>query len=375
MSHNAPANVLIVLTNLDWLGVARAPQALARVGFKVHVFGPTTHAIMTSRFIDQRHSFDSPITIDDFKIQLSAIIIAQRPKLILPGDDQAASLLHLLRQQAPVGSDLQTALDASLPPAQYHHVLEQKSRQTVLAEQLGIYVPPSIINPNPDAALAFAAACGYPVLIKLDHSWAGHGITRCPDETTLIAALRHVPQASRLYPVINRTLQAYIPGTGILVTFAAHRGTLLESFTMTKMVQTEFGPTTVAAIREDEATINEPVRLLIEALGMNGFGDVDFQLEEGTGRPYFIEMNPRWVPTLHLGRRLQRDLIGSLANAIGITSPDLGPINGPIKGPVAMFPNELFRDQHSRYLHEAFHDVPWDEPDLIAHIIGSRNRN
>jgi predicted ATP-grasp superfamily ATP-dependent carboligase len=369
-----PPVALLVLTNTDWYGLARAPRALADAGFRVRVIGPPTHLIMRSRYIEQGFSHAARPGQDAFLSQLAEVITTTQPRLVLPGDDLASGLLHELHRRSLSDPPLKTVLDASLAPLRHQRSLERKSRQVKIAHRLGIAVPPSIINPDRDGALAFAAAYGYPVLVKLDHSWAGRGVIICDDAASLVAALDHVPPAIQLYPKVDRTVQAYIRGTGALVTWSAHGGTLLDSFALTKLVQHGLGPTTVATILDDDGMLLDIARRLIAEFAVTGVGDVEFRLGAGTGRPYFIEMNPRWVPVAHLGGRLGHDLLGPLARRFGAPPPADQQRLPPITGPIAVFPTEWLRDPASPYLVQAHHDVPWDEPELIRGLMQALNR-
>lgn len=362
----SPPVALLVLTNTNWYSLARAPRALSDAGFRVRVLGPATHVIMRSRYIQPGFGHAAKRGHDDFLNQLEEIISTTRPRLVLPGDDIASGLLHHLHRRTGSASPIGAILDDSLAPVSHHDILEQKSRQVKIAHQLGIDVPASMIDPDRDAARAFATTHGYPVVVKLDHSWAGLGVTICADPASLDAALDHAPHANKLYPTSSRTLQAYIPGTGALVAYAAHEGALLDGFAMSKLVQHGLGPTAVATVLEDSQALLSAVERLVARLAITGIGDVEFRLEAGTGRPYFIEINPRWVPVAHLGSRLGHDLLGSLARRFGAVPSARHPPLPPITGPIAVFPTEWLRDPHSPWLQRAYHDVPWDEPELIA---------
>ena len=53
--------------------------------------------------------------------------------------------------------------------------------------------------------------------------------------------------------------------------------------------------------------------LLASRLGLSGFLGLDFVVEDGTGAPYLIEMNPRCAPPCHLQLGEGRDLVEAFA--------------------------------------------------------------
>jgi predicted ATP-grasp superfamily ATP-dependent carboligase len=103
------------------------------------------------------------------------------------------------------------------------------------------------------------------------------------------------------------------------------------------------------------------------ALGCSGFVSYDFMLDEKQDQASLIEMNPRCVGSCHLGRLFGQDVCGALLAFLTGTTISEGPALSSSKR-VALFPKELERDPDSRYLRssEALHDVPYDEPALIA---------
>ena len=95
---------------------------------------------------------------------------------------------------------------------------------------------------------------------------------------------------------------------------------------------------------------------------------LDFILEEGTGTAYLLEMNARATQTCHLslgpGRNPVAALVASITGrpyeaAPGLTDRDT----------IALFPAEWKRDPASSYLSSAYHDVPWDVPELLHYCI------
>jgi len=78
------------------------------------------------------------------------------------------------------------------------------------------------------------------------------------------------------------------------------------------------------------------------------------------------------TPTTHLGSLLGTDLCATLLAELtdnrAIASAPPAKL-GPAPQKVALFPSELKRDAASEYLHSAYHDIPEDEPELIAQAV------
>jgi hypothetical protein len=104
-------------------------------------------------------------------------------------------------------------------------------------------------------------------------------------------------------------------------------------------------------------------------LGLSGFAGIDFILEKGSGRAVLLELNPRVTPTSHLGLRFGTDLCAALRAELagGRVGESQSSSRATVAEElVALFPSELMRDVSSEYLGSAYHDIPADEPELIA---------
>src|SRR5262249_1431612 len=101
---------------------------------------------------------------------------------------------------------------------------------------------------------------------------------------------------------------------------------------------------------------------VVEALRLSGFVGFDFVIEQGSGRPYLIEMNLRPTPICHLATNASSDLVGALAgtprSSINVPRFKEGDV-------VALFPEELWRDGASTYLRTAVHDIPTEIPEFV----------
>ncbi len=127
------------------------------------------------------------------------------------------------------------------------------------------------------------------------------------------------------------------------------------------------GPSTVLRIVEHPEML-AAARTMVHRLRLSGLGGLDFILENDTGRAHLIEVNPRATPTSHLISAEGIDLLASLRSALGHAGPPPRTAAYP-DGLVALFPQEVERDPTSAILNDAYHDVPWHAPDLVAHAL------
>ena len=165
------------------------------------------------------------------------------------------------------------------------------------------------------------------------------------------------------------SVQKYVSGTVAGVALAALNGKTLAAYAYCKENKFPSGQGPASVIR----IINRPdlVDLAARAVsyfGFPGLGGFDFILDDRDGSGLLLEFNARPGVTIHLGSLIGTDLCGSLYAALtGTAAPTPSP--EPPLSCIALFPNEWRRDNNSPYLHTAYHDVPWDDPQLLLHLV------
>jgi hypothetical protein len=132
------------------------------------------------------------------------------------------------------------------------------------------------------------------------------------------------------------------------------------------------GPATVLRLIEN-AEMSAAANKMARRLNLSGLHGFDFMLEPQTGNAHLIEINPRSTQVGHLTLGLGRDLPAALYSAV----------SGQVVGPApklteddtfALFPQEWIRDPTSEFLQSAYHDVPWDKPELIRACVRARRK-
>ncbi|MBV8168578.1 MAG: hypothetical protein JO021_17415, partial [Alphaproteobacteria bacterium] len=377
---------LIFLALEAWFSSTRLPRRLAEAGFDVVLMCTAESPLMHVSSIDQR----VVIRAEDVATALAAACARHDVRLIVPADEEAvAALGRLVRGD---GGALAPALAEVIvrsvgAPARVG--AGAKANVNGLAAQLGIAVPRQAVVDSAAAACALAHEVGYPIVIKKDQTFGGMGVMRCAsDRDTLVAWYRlHArnrwqrglarlgsPIAHALPPVRDWLMrrpsapliaQKFVGGRIGFRTFVADRGRVLAGITAVAEAHNPapFGASSVVRFI-DHPEIERATAALARALELSGFGGVDFIFEAGTERPYLLELNARVTPIAHLGKRLGVDLCAALHAALTdapIAEPE--PMDDTV---VALFPSELERDPDSRWIANAYHDVPWDEPALLA---------
>jgi hypothetical protein len=175
-----------------------------------------------------------------------------------------------------------------------------------------------------------------------------------------------VPCLRRTRPVVNA--QTFVSGRDANCTVACWKGTILGRVTAVVLETVGMlGPASVIRLIENRE-IAAAVEVIVRRLKLSGLIGLDFILEERTGHAHLIEMNPRATQVCHLSLGTGRDLLGPLRAVLsGEPLRRTGPVTE--RDVIALFPQEWRRDSTSAFLRTAYHDVPWNEPDLLRRCL------
>jgi hypothetical protein len=121
----------------------------------------------------------------------------------------------------------------------------------------------------------------------------------------------------------------------------------------------------------DNVDMSAAAEKIVRRLKLSGLHGFDFVLEAQSGNPYLIEMNPRATQVGHLTLGPGRDLASALYTALSGIETEAAP-KVTDKDTIALFPQEWLRDPASAFLQSAYHDVPWEEPELLLLCIRRR---
>jgi predicted ATP-grasp superfamily ATP-dependent carboligase len=373
--------LLLVATTTTWYGTARMPRALARAGFDVTLLTPRGALAEHSRYVARIAYLDHQTTTRQWIDRFAATVAATAPRLVMPCDDMAFRLLQAVVEAPPglLAPALQLALSAlireSLGDPAYYATSVDKLLLPEAAQALGVRVPPWALVATAEAAQAFAAVHGYPVVLKRSHSSAGSGVEICADAAAVAAAFDALA-ASTVTDVAGASeprllVQVNVRGVTRYYQAMAWRGRLLSGFGGEKVVghPEPKGPSTVNRYHRSP-TMRAMAQTLVAGFGMSGFLALECLVDERDGTTYLIEINRRLVPGAHRGTAFGIDHCAALHAAIeGRTAATRSDLDADEEHLSVHFPQEWLRDPESERLRLQPVDVPWDEPELIRALL------
>ena len=391
----APGRKILFLSLMDYSWSPRLVAEFARLGCECAVMSPPGSNCSATRFVKTR--FHLPphhglwLGLLAARFRLEHVCRSWHPDLIVPLDDEAAWLLRGLATDRLASAGLRRLLEISVGSPSGYEAACSRTHFLDLATRLGVRAPASRAVDG-TTALNAAEAMGFPVMIKINRTWQGTGVAIAHNRAELaggIAAsglyggrlLRRSRKTARQivswlsgsWMTSNRIfeLQQYIPGVPAMRSVIAWQGRVLGgvSFLKASVNPKPFGPSTVLSYI-DQPEMAETAARLVSALGLSGFASFDFVIADKGGHAHVIELNPRAVPAIHVGRFFGHDLCGALGRELGwrTAAPEAAQLAEDVD--VVLFPNEIARDPESAWLHSTentFHDVPWDDPGVVEH--------
>ena len=345
----------------------RVAHALTRRGAEVCVVAPQDSYVALTQFKKADILMPAPEIARKLPAILRTLAEDFGAHSVLAGDTSAFMMLAQLVTQMD-RLDLSDATRAmilrSAPSPKKTMQLVSDAAFIVSQEGDACRPPRSIANPEAADAIEFAHAVGYPVMLKRDGGVGGAGVTRCNTERELLFAL------SAPSPHAGFVVQEFLPGPVYAVTLSGVTGRVAAAFAFEKRVM--WGPHGVSTVLkyEPRADILEHARALYERYELNGYCGIDY-ICDGAGGAHLLEINPCIMPESHFPGTFGVDLTASmLALMRGQRIPEA---RAPEHEYVALFPQEWQRDPSSKFLATAFHDVPWEDPAVLAAMTRSRD--
>ena len=345
--------VLMVSMAGGWLGPPRLLAALRDSGAHTSYLAHAGTLLTYVRDIDQRMLWQR--SEDGHAGDLVHAVRATQADRLLGADEQAVSWLHKIYQRDDIPVAVRKLITQSMGDQDHYATVMDKLAITRLANALDIATPlTEELVADADAGL-FVHRHGLPLVIKSRHGFAGIGVYPCGSLSDLRYAQRHCPREG------GRLIQRYVEGETWMSVFVAERGTVLAqlSFNKERQFPTIVGPSSTVRCEHDDGLQATTARMAA-ALGYSGFGSIDFQ-RSADGTFLLLEFNPRPTPVSHLGKHLGVDLAAAFVEqrALSIRTDREG-------YRIALFPQELCRDSSGAGLSGCWHDVPHDEPALLA---------
>ena len=316
-------------------------------------------------------------------------IAAAQPDIIVPGDDVATLHLHEIfhreRRYGKAEAPLSALIERSLGAPGSFPIVYARTAFMQVAQEEGIRAPKTEIINNTDDLRTWIAQMGLPTVLKADGTSGGDGVrvvhtleeaergfqmlkappllARAAKRALLDGDKRLVwPSLLRRRSTVNA--QAFVAGREATSTVACWKGTVLAGLHFEVVHKAKSaGHATVVRLIEN-ADVSAAAEKIVRRLNLSGLHGFDFMLESNTGNAHLIEINPRATQVGHLTLGPERDLPAALYAVVSGQAVQPAP-KVTEKDTIALFPHEWIRDSISAFLHSGYHDVPWQEPELV----------
>jgi formate-dependent phosphoribosylglycinamide formyltransferase (GAR transformylase) len=323
-------------------------------------------------------------------------ISATAPDLIVPGDDLATAHLQRLyereKRRANGGRSVCELIERSMGSSESFPVVYARAAFMEMARQENIRAPKTGVIENIDELKIWVAQTGFPIVLKANGTSGGDGVRvahtleqaerafRTLQAPPLMAraAKRAVvdqdktlvwPSLLRHRSVVNA--QTFVAGHEATSTVACWEGNVLASLHFEVINKRDSaGPSSVVRFIENAEMLTAAEKL-VRRLKLSGVHGFDFMLESHTGNAYLIEINPRSTQVGHLTLGPGRDLPAALYSALSGDPLRTGP-KVTENDTITLFPQEWLRDPASPFLISGYHDVPWEEPELLRACVAKR---
>jgi ATP-grasp domain-containing protein len=364
---------------------ARLGIAFSQTGAQIDAICPARHVIRKAAELRNAYTYKalSPLA------SLRDAISSSQPDLLVSADDLTTQ--HLIdlhaeeRAKGNSGSSICALIERSLGPQESFPFMIARARFMEIAYEEGVRTPKTGVIKDQGDLEAWAAESGFPVVLKADGSSSGEGTKIVQSLAQAERALKSLQEPVELIRVVKRAIvnrdlrsvrpklqhrrttvnaQKYIPGRDATTLVSCWKGNVLGALHF-EVVEKQYklGPASVMRLIENPE-IEMFVGKIARRLKLSGLHGFDFLLEEQTGLPYMIELNPRATQVGHLTLGKGRDLPGALFAAVTGTPPREAP-RLTDSSTIALFPQESIRDPDSPFLKTGYHDIPSNEPELI----------
>ena len=379
---------VLIVTTSPTFSPARLAMALAKVGCTVAAVCPPSHPLRKTRAVRRIHDYNCLLPLRS----LTKAIAFTKPDLVVPADDLATRHFHELyqREQRTGEAPLACALiERSLGAPASFQIVYARSAFLAVAREEGIRTPQTKVVANREELEECASRMGFPMVLKADCTSGGDGVKivdTLEDADRSFRSLQAPPLFAKackralidqdmalLWPSLLRrryvvNAQEFVAGREATGAVACWKGKALASLQFEVLNrQHGGGPSTVLRLIENQemSSAAEKIARRLELSGLHGF---DFIIEAKTGDPYLIEINPRATQVGHLGLGAGHNLPEALFVALTGQNLSAAP-KLTEKTIVALFPQEWLRDPMSPFIRNGYHDVPWEEPELVLSCV------
>ncbi len=389
---------ILLATTSCWYPSARLVMALHRAGCVVDAICPQEHPLRKTRAVHRAYAYYGLSPRRSFARALAA----SQPDLIVSGDDLATRHLQNLyaAEKRRGNASLCALIERSFGDPGSFPVVSARAAFMELAAKEGVRVPATEVVHNPAELKACIGRVGLPAALKADGTSGGDGVRivhTLAEAERAFAKLHSPPLLARaakralvdhdntlLWPSLTRqrplvNAQAFVAGSEATSALFCWQGSVLASLHFEVINKaSSAGHATVLRLLEN-AEMQAAAEAVVSRLHLSGLYGLDFMIESETGNAFLIEINPRATQVGHLSLGPGRDLPAALHAALCAQG---AAANGAIPAAekvtendtIALFPQEWIRDPESPYLRSAYHDIPWEEPELVQDCVSNRQK-
>jgi len=323
-------------------------------------------------------------------------ITAARPDFIVSGDDLATGHLHHLydreRRRVGAGQSVCALIERSLGAPDSFPLVYARTAFMDLALTEGIRAPKTEVIANLDELRNWIMRTGLPTVLKANGTSGGEGVRVVDTLEDAERAFRDLQAPPLLMRAAKRALidqdkslvwpalvrrrsvvnaQMFVAGCEATSTVACWKGAVLASLHFEVVnKRSSAGPSSVVRLLQN-TEMSAVAEKIVRRLSLSGIYGFDFMLEAQTGNAHLIEINPRATQVGHLALGAGRDLPAALYSAVSGEPFHAAPkvTEGDT---ITLFPQEWMRDPGSTFLTAGYHDVPWEEPELLRACLRKR---
>lgn len=376
-------HVLLVTTG-HLPSTARLAIECGTVGARVSLLAPRGNPAEVVTSISNRLTFSAISPLQS----LRRAILTLEPDLLIPCDERVVRYLHRLHRETALPK-VRSLIERSLgSPSGYALA---SSRHALLSAALteGVRAPATAAIDSLADLKTWHGQYPFPWVVKADGSWAGFGVRvvktwseaatafdemRRPVGTMLTfreALLERdwfwvSPWLRRVRPVLS--VQSYVDGWPANCAVACWNGEVMAGICAESVkTHSTTGPSTVARVIDNPQMIEAAARVA-QRIGATGLIGFDFMIEAATGIAHMIEMNPRVTPICNFPFGHGKDLIEALlARVANRPQRERPPVTE--RDILVFFPHTWRQDPFSPFLQSGYHDVPWEEPELVRRLM------
>jgi hypothetical protein len=378
--HRKRPAILLAAT-LWWPLSTRVAIRFLRYGCPVSAICPKGHFLQHVQGLDAIFPYRTLKSLSSLESAIRQMV----PDIVIPCDDRVVWHLHELHRLKP---DLRPLIEASLGAAEGFERVERRDLLLETAQTLGIRIPRTKLITSEEEIHNWFAEGERAAVLKLDGTWGGEGVAIAHSEQEAIDAFRRFSQPTGIATAIKRLLvnreplslssrdkqaqpaiilQQVIEGWPANSMMACWKGEVLSMVSVEVLASQ--GATGAAflvrMIENDDMT--RAAHVLAKSLQLNGFFGLDFLVDQSTGQPHLIEMNPRCTQLGHLPLPGRTDLVGALCAKLsgeGCAS-DEASVEGRV---IAFFPQAGQWNTKSLLPDGVYNDVPKGQLELVREL-------